>query len=299
MKWNYPISAVLCVSLACLVLLPRLRAQSSSAALSGRQSGQGPVWTEEFDGSSNTDGQVMTLTSTGGYNFNTHFGMVTGIPVYFVRSSTSSGTTTSSNGIGDFFVGLRIAYANPVVNYRMMLTGTVPTGDSSTGLSTGHATYDWTNHFDRGFGRLTPFVDIGLANSIPNTLFFRRQFTSFGHIAHFDAGTDFDVIGPLSVNASLYDIAPWGTQEVFSRVVHSGGPPAGAGNHGRVYEVNQQTVGGTALTRDNGFNLGFDVSLTPAFDLWGGFSRSVALDLNTVSFGIGVNLSSLFRRSGK
>lgn len=237
----------------------------------------------------------MTLTSTGGYNFNTHLGLVAGIPVYFVRGSSLSGASFSSNGIGDVFVSLRVVYRNPIINYGMILTGTAPTGDSSTGLSTGHATYDWTNHFDRGFGRLTPFLDLGLANSIPNTLFFRRQFTSYGNVAHFDVGTDFEIIGPLSFNASIYEIAPWGTQQVFSRVVRSGGPPAGTGSHGRAFEVSQQTSGGASLTRDNGFNLGFDVSLTPALDLWGGYTRSVALDLSTVSFGIGVNLSSVFR----
>ena len=299
MKWNRPIPPLFCISLIAFAFLPALGAQSNPAAKSAGKSGQGPVWTEEFDGSSNTDGQVMTLTSTGGYNFNNHLGLVAGIPVYFVRGSSLSGTTTSNNGIGDFFAGLRIAFANPIVNYGMVLTGTAPTGDSSTGLSTGHATYDWTNHFDRGFGRLTPFVDLGLANSIPDMLFFRRQFASYGNVAHFDAGTDFDIIGPLSFNASLYDIAPWGTQQVFSRVVRGGGPPAGTGGHGRAFEVNQHTVGGATLTRDNGFNLGFDVSLTPALDLWGGFTRSVAMDLNTVSFGVGVNLSSVFRRNGK
>src|SRR5579864_8437109 len=58
------------------------------------------LWTEEFDGSTNSEGQVMSLDSTVGYVFSRHFGVNAGIPVYFVRgtSTTSTGgTTTTSN----------------------------------------------------------------------------------------------------------------------------------------------------------------------------------------------------------
>jgi hypothetical protein len=224
-------------------------------------------------------------------------GLVMGLPVYFVHNSSSTTTTsaTSVNGIGDFFAGLRLSFPNPVVNYRMALTGAAPTGDNSKGLSTGHDTYDWTNHFDRRFGQWTPFADAGLANSVPNTVFF-QQFTSLGHLVHFEAGTALSLVGPLSASASFYDFAPWGTQQVFSRLVTKGGPPAGAGGHGRVYELNQQTTGGADLTRDDGLNLGLDARMS-AFDVWAGFTHSVHFDLNVFSFGIGVNMRSLIHRA--
>jgi hypothetical protein len=199
------------------------------------------------------------------------------------------------NGIGDVFVGLRLSFANPVVNYRMALTGTAPSGDSSKGLSTGHGTYDWTNHFDRKFGRLMPFADLGLANSVPNTLFF-QQFTSLGHLMHFEGGTGLDLFGPLSASASFYEIAPWGSQQVFSRLVTTGGLPAGAGSHGRVYEVSQQTSGGSGLTGDHGFNIGLDARV-PLFDIFAGFTRSIHYDLNVFSFGVGVNMRNLLHRA--
>ena len=248
------------------------------------------LWLEQFAGSTNANGQVFSLTSTAGYNFNSHFGAVAGLPVYFVRPSAS---TTSSNGVGDFFAGVRLAFPNPAVNYRMTLIGTVPTGDSSTGVSTGHATYDWTNHFDRSFGRWTPYANLGLSNSIPESFLFQRPFASFGHLAHFEAGAAWRLVGPLNVSASAYDIEPWGTQEVFSRVVRSGGPPAGMGRSGRVFELNQQTTGGASLTRDHGFNAGLNMRWTSLVETWVGFSRSVNLDLNTVSFGVGVNMTKL------
>jgi hypothetical protein len=275
--------------------IPALRAQTTPVE-SAHGTDIGWQWVEQFAGSANTDGQIMALTSSGGYNFSSHLGLVAGLPVYFVHNSASTTiSATSVNGIGDFFAGLRLSFSNPAVNYRMALTGAAPSGDSSKGLSTGHATYDWTNHFDRRFSHWTPFADAGLANSVPNTVFF-QQFTSLGHLVHFEGGTAVSVVGPVSASASFYDFAPWGSQQVFSRLVTKGGPPAGLGRHGRVYELNQQTTGGADLTRDDGLNLGLDARMS-AFDVWAGFTHSVHFDLNVFSFGIGVNMRSLIHRA--
>ena len=282
---------ILCSSLS----MPALRAQTTSVE-SARGTDIGWQWVEQFAGSANTDGQIMALTSSGGYNFSSHVGLVAGLPVYFVHNAYSSTTTaTSVNGIGDFFAGLRLSFPNPAVNYRMALTGAAPTGDSSKGLSPGHATYDWTNHFDRRFGHWIPFADAGLADSVPSTVYF-QQFTSLGHLVHFEGGTALSLIGPLSASASFYDFAPWGSQQVFSRLVSKGGPPVGTGSHGRAYELSQQTTGGADLTRDNGFNFGVDARMS-VFDVWAGFTHSIHFDLNTVSFGIGVNMRSLIHRA--
>jgi len=210
--------------------VPALQAQTAPVE---SRTDIGWQWVEQFAGSVNTDGQVMALTSSGGYNFSSYLGLIAGLPVYFVHNSSSTAPTapTTANGIGDFFGGLRLSFPNPAVNYRMALIGAAPTGDSSKGLSTGHATYDWTNHFDRRFGQWTPFADAGLANSVPNTVFF-QQFTSYGHLVHFEAGTGFSILGPFSASASFYEFAPWGSQQVFSRLVTKGGRPAGPGSHG-------------------------------------------------------------------
>lgn len=78
-------------------------------------------------------------------------------------------------GIGHVFGSLRFAWASPLVNYRMTLTGAAPSGDSSKGLGTGHASYDWSHHLDRGFGRWTPFAEAGLTNSSSQALLVQRQ----------------------------------------------------------------------------------------------------------------------------
>ncbi len=40
---------------------------------------------------------------------------------------------------------------------------------------------------------------------------------TFGYNASFEAGAEVDA-GPFSLMASAYDIAPWGTQTMFSKV---------------------------------------------------------------------------------
>jgi hypothetical protein len=177
----------------------------------------------------------------------------------------------------------------------MTLSGAAPTGDSSKGLGAGHASYDWTNNFDHSFGRVTPFGNAGIANAIPQMKFVQRQFESYGHAAHFEFGSSLRLLGPFNASISGYDIEPWGTQTLLSRVVKSGGPPIGVGRNGRVFEVSQTVTGGSALTRDRGVNGGLGLAFD-RFELWTGFSHSNSFDLNTVSFGVGVNLSSLLRR---
>lgn len=295
---------------AFLFFAPQVKAQSASA--SGNSSKSAGVvaatpstdhylWTEEFSGSSNSEGRVMSLDSAVGYVFSPHVGIDAGIPIYFVRASstTLSGTTTntSSNGFGDAYLQLRLAFSDPLLDYKTALTGTVPTGDTSTGLSTGHATYDWTNHFDRAFGSWTPFAEIGIGNSIPSTFIFNRPYESFGHDAHFQAGVTYDVIPWLSVSASAYDVSPWGTQTIFSRIVGKGGPPVGVGGHGRVFNVSNQTTGGASIAADNGFSAGANFSPGGIVDFSADYSHSVYFQLDTFSFSIGLNMSKLLRRA--
>ena len=166
------------------------------------------------------------------------------------------------------FVGLRFSFANPIVNYRTTLVGTAPTGDTAKGLSTGHATFDWTNHFDRRFGRWIPFANLGLSNSVPDTLFYQRQYTSYGYVAHFQAGTSFRIMRPLSAVVSAYDIQPWGTQTVISRIVVVSVPgqsllpgpslpgPLGSLTGAPVFEQSHLVTGTASLTSDDGVSAG-------------------------------------------
>ncbi len=272
-------------------------AQTNGTPAPAAKAPTGFVAYEEFDGTTNNDGQVYELHSSVGYNFNQHFGMDVGVPVYFVRPSTTAGGT-SSNGLGDPAVDARLKFLNPVLNFGTTLTGTAPVASRSQGYSTGHATYDWTNHVDHAFSSLTPFGEIGISNTVASSRLFNRPFTTYGFNTHLQGGANYDLWKFFSVGASGYDILPSGTQTMFSKVAHTNGNLA-AVSHGRFFQYNQQTTGTADLARDNGFSTWVDASPSSAVDFELGFTRSMHYALNSVSFSIGFNLTELGRKSKK
>jgi len=180
----------LLVAAAALLLLPQARAQANSSAPSSNSSSVIPAmrsdhftWIEQFDGSSNTEGQVTLLDSSVGYLYGRHLLVDAGVPVYFVRANTTTAsgasTTNSFTGLGDIYGQVQFSFPNPTLNFKTQFTGRAPTGSTSDGISTGHATYDWTNRIDRDFGHWTPFLEVGVANSIPDTFVYRRPFASY------------------------------------------------------------------------------------------------------------------------
>jgi hypothetical protein len=295
----------LLVAAATLLSVPQVRGQanggspsgsSSPSAIPAMRSRDNFTWIEQFEGSSNTEGQVMLLDSSVGYGFGRHLSVDAGVPVYFVRSNatTTSGasTTNSFTDLGDVYGQVRLSFPNLALNFKTQLTGRAPTGSTSNGISTGHATYDWTNRVDRDFGHWTPFLEVGLANSIPDAFVYRRPFASYGELGHFQAGAAYHVVHWLNLAASVFDVAPWGSQTIDSRVAGNG---SGATAHGPPFLQGHQATGGSSLAADNGFSAGLGISPNQAVDFTIGYSRSSHYDLNTVSFGIAVNMHEILR----
>src|SRR4029077_5606707 len=102
-----------------------------------------------------------------------------------------------------------------------------------------------------------------------------------GMLTHFEGGSELDLGDKFSVSVSGYYILPWGAQQIFVR-----GKKSSPGS----------TKGGASLTRGAGINLGLDYNLTRFVDLSAGYSHSVYNVLNTVSFGVELNLSSWLRK---
>ena len=278
-----------------MALIAMATAQSVPAAPS--QADTGFTSYVEFDGTSNAEGQVYRLNSSVGYSFTQHFGVDVGVPLYFVRPSGSvTGTTgaTSSNGVGNPYLDLRLKFLNPAVNFGSVLTGYAPAGDSKLGLSTGRATFDWTNHFDHSFNNLTPFFEAGLSNTVADTQLFLRPFTSLGMNSHFQGGASYQVGRYFNVGASGYDIQPFGQQTLFSKVAKG---QVAAPSRGNPFQNNQQVIGTSDLAYDNGFSAWIGASPSPFLDMQLGYTRSIQYELNSVSFGIGVNVGRLYHRS--
>lgn len=150
----------------------------------------GPTANVEFGGTYDSDGQVYELNSNVGYELNPHFGLGIGVPFYFINPSSSTGGSSTS-GPGSPYLSLHLKYLGSAIDFASALTGAAPTGDSKKGLSTGRATFDWTNHFDDAFSNLTPSIDIGIANTIPDSQLFRRP--SYSLITIWDVPVRFNV----------------------------------------------------------------------------------------------------------
>jgi len=249
----------------------------------------------EFGGTTNSAGQVYEIDSSAGYTFTEHFGMDFRLPIYFVRGSDSSSGSSSGSGVGNPSVDLRWKYPHTSVTYATVLSGSAPLGDKDLGLNTGHATFDWTNHFDHAFNQVTPFFEAGFSNTTQDSRLFVRPYTSYGLNTHFRGGAEIDVWKFISVGAAGYDIAPFGTQTVFSRVVGS----ASANNNptSRNFNAGHQVTGSSSIAADDGFSIWVDASLNKYTDAEVGYTRSVQYALNSISFSIGFNVGRLLRAS--
>jgi hypothetical protein len=296
----------------CLVVLfsscAPLFAQSPIPAVSSpaenKADGFTTGWTlgTHFEGSYSGDGGVYDVGSALGYNFSRHFGIDAGVPLYFVSSSSTikknNPGAVSGVGVGTFFTDLRLNYPNQSLNYSSAIHLTAPTADTKKGLSTGHATWNLANHFDHAFGDFSPFLDAGVGNTVMDTRFFHHPFITYGYNAQFNGGVEYDP-GKFSFSALAYDVAPWGNQTVISRVFRCGSAAkcsAGAPTKDRKsYTTASVSTGAADLVRDNGFNASIDYKPVGYLDLEFDVSRSVPLQLNSYSFGIGVDLSWVLR----
>jgi hypothetical protein len=269
--------------LSCLCFLAvGAAAKAGPGAIKTAGEEKGFTLMETYEGSGNSDGFITDINSTAGYVFNRHFSVNMGVPYLFISPSFSKTGTTSASGFGNPSLSSKYSAKGPLLAFSTGLSGAFPAASTAKGLSTGRVTFDWDNHFAHGFDRLTPFLDIGVANSVPDTRFLQRSYTSLGTLAHFEAGSELDLGDKFSVSASGYYILPWGTQQIFVR-----GKKSSASS----------IKGGASLTRDDGINLGLDYDLTRLVDLNAGYSRSVYSVLNTVSFGVELNVGSWLRKN--
>ena len=302
-------SCSLGILLALCVICPSATlAQAPTPAATGpskeNPGGFSPGWTlgTRFEGSYSGDGGVYDWGSALGYNFSRHFGVDAGVPFYFVSTPTSVKNSNpgaaSGVGVGSFFTDLRWNYPNKSLNYSSAVHLTAPTGDKKKGFSIGHATWNETNHFDHAFGDFSPFVDAGVGNTGLDTRYFHRPFTTYGYNAQLNGGIEYDP-GNFSFSVAAYDVAPWGNQTEISRVFRCGSSvkcsAGGPTKNRKSFTSSNVSTGGADLVRDNGYNAGIDYKPVGYLDFEFDFSRSVPLQLNSYSFGIGVDLTRLVR----
>jgi hypothetical protein len=278
-----------------LILLPVL-----GYAQAAPDEERGWVFSQRFQGSRNATGLVMKTNSTVGYDFNKHVQTYAGVPFYFVRPKSSG----FSNGVGNAFTGLLVSVDHEALTYSSA------TGEKDRGFSTGHVTVDWTNTFSKSFTAVTPYASIGVANTISDTAFFVRPFSSKGAVTHFEAGALISIAPRLSVGASGYGLQATGEQQVISKVVKkpettSSGPASNStSGSGLVSTVTQaagltsnrvksafedrfETITTANVANDRGLSTWISLRPDAKTDFQIGYSRSATYQLNSMFFGMG------------
>ncbi len=254
---------------------------------------------EALQGSTSSDSKIFKLDSNAGYDFNQHFGVFAGLPLYFanvqtvqVNGGASTTTNTTNNGLGNAYAGLAMRAPGKTLNYESEVTLAAPTGSRAKGFSSGRANVDWNNRFEHSFSRLTPFFEGGLSNAVPDSRLVTRQFTSLGLLTHLEEGGELELVKHFSVGGSGYEIVPFGNQKIFSKLVGKGRTVKSKGKN----SFDQTAVSsGNGLTRENGFNSWVAFDPTPVWRLELGFSRSTTFDLNSFAFNLRMNMGKLLR----
>ena len=244
---------------------------------------------------------VTKLDTTVGYNFSSHFGVDFGVPIYFVSPSAGKAGSMlgarARNGLGNVYLDLRYTLLKPAVNFVSYVRVAAPTGDKAQGFSTGHITWDWHNHFYRTFGRVTPFANGGMANTILDSPFYLRPFSSLGLMGHFEGGATVNVWRHVSVGASFYAITPSGDQNVISKLSGRQTQNRKGSSLGQIFEIPGQPAVGSGTLSDRGLNLWGEANVTSFLDVDLGYSHSTQYSLDSVFFGVGLNWKTLIRKA--
>ncbi len=244
------------------------------------------------------------LDSAVGYDFSKKISIEAGAPFYLdtTQNTSTAGTSTTSHtgSVGVAYLHLGLQNSSQVLHYSGGLTATAPTGDTSAGVSTGRATFNWSNRFEHGFDHVTPFGEASLGNSLSSTRRNRRAYTTLGAVSEFRAGLGFDLFKSLSLETSAYGDVGYGNQKVYSRVITKHAASAigmqHAAAHNRVFEDAFLTAGSSTLVNDRGLTADLSCNLTRRLDVDLAYNHSLYFSTDSVSFTIGMRFGHLSPR---
>src|SRR5215467_9376511 len=209
---------------------------------------------------------------------------ITGFETFHGTTTTTTASHTNS-GIGNAYLGFTLMAPSPKLDYASSVTAYAPTGSAAKGLSTGRVGVDWTNRFEHTFHGLTPFFDAGLSNTVPDSVFFARPFTSLGAISHLEEGAEYQLVEHFYAGGSGYQIVPLGSQKVFSKL-------SGKGKGKNSFDTSTVSTGNN-LTRENGFSTWVALVPSSIARLELGYTRSMTFDLNSFAFNLRMNVGKV------
>jgi hypothetical protein len=216
-----------------------------------------------------------------GYTFNDRFAVDVTAPIYMFRLAQTRVTNPKPGAllvplraeVGDVVIAFHAEFQPRSLQYEATFAATAPSGDSLFGLTTGRPTFDFTNHVEHSFSRITPMLELGVGDSaaLVNRLV-TKDYTSLGPLAHFQFG--FAVPLPLgaSFQTNAYEQLPIGDQKIYQSTVKG--------------KTTTLVVSGHSVTEDNGFTSSFDIPIDAHTTLSTYYNRSLRLRDDVVSIGL-------------
>jgi hypothetical protein len=249
---------------------------------------------ESIQGSFNSAGELFKIDTSADYQVTDHFSVGGGVPIYLVRASDPLDRIGSGwqAGLGNAYLDLEFAADSLDWAFSSGVTAAAPTGDRSRGFSTGKVSVDWTNSVALYLPGTTLFGGAGVANTVADTSFFVRPFTSTGLVGHFDGGAFLPFGQHLGLGVLGYAVRGGGEQQIVSRLVQS--DRLGETDVRREFETIVETRGEN-LADDHGFSTWVDVTGSSGVNFQLGYSRSVPYAYDTAFFAIGFDVVSLVR----
>ncbi len=280
-------------------------AQAPPAAVGSEALSATLGFTETYDSSA---GPSSELDADLGYAFWRRFSLHAGAPFVLAQNLTAASPkpaasaapkSGSMSAAGDAYLNLAYDAPNPRLHLTSTLTATAPTGDSSSGLSSGRPTFAWTNNFSHDFDLLAPFFEVsaGDGSEAMNAALRARRirtrnrsFTALGTQVDLRAGSGISLGNKLSLQASAYGVLPVGNQKIYSRLIKaqsgaasgsSGSASAGALRQAQRVHV---IVGPSSLAADHGLTADLDFNALSCLEFDTEIGRSLHLDTTTLSF---------------
>ncbi len=228
-------------------------------------------------GHDSISGWSTTASPTLSYHFNPIISVDTSIPYYLylnaVKTSKTGITilTGHEDAIGDTAIAGHVHWSPDWFDYTFTAATSAPTGDISLGLSSGQMTWNVSNHFERDVAMFSPDLEIGLGDT--SSLVRRsvkRNYTSVGKLAFFQAGSSVDLPLGMGLDASAYEQLPIGKQVVYTTIVR------------KKKTVTRLTS--TSDADDYGVDVSFDLPLNRRMAFSTDYSYSIPLEDTSVGF---------------
>jgi len=229
-----------------------------------------------------SDGWSSLLSPDFAWRFDRRFSADVEVPIYmYINVVVTKGTkaapiytlATKQGVFGDTAINGHYAVNPKFLEYDATVTLGLPSGNSSYGLGAGQVSYNTNNHFEKDFGPFTPDIELGIGdNSSLIGTRVRKSYTTFGTLAHFQAGASVDMPFNASFEADAYEELPIAAQTLYSTT--------GKG------KKKVTTATGTSVAEDNGFTTALDIPLNPHITLSGFYNRSLRNSIDTAGFSL-------------